>query len=181
MLNCSDFLQSYSEFRDGHLGPARRLAFEAHLRGCPSCARYDRVVDQGVGLLHQLEVEPSHDFLPRLQHRLYHVDEEARQRGQRSYGASVGLMLAIAGALAALAWMPVLEREAEPLALPAVAAHAPHRDLGAPALFRASSLLLAPPAEEPLVLPAAKTLFTRYAPLGAPPLPAARLVGSSVP
>ena len=57
MMDCGTFLDGYSDFRDGQLMLPDRVAFEAHLRECASCARYDRVVDGGVKVLRDLPEE----------------------------------------------------------------------------------------------------------------------------
>jgi len=56
-LTCSHFLDRHTEYRDGYLDEAAEAAMQAHLSGCSSCARYDRVIEQGVAILRSLEVE----------------------------------------------------------------------------------------------------------------------------
>jgi len=76
-------------------------------------------------------VEPSPDFEPRLQHRLFHVrDEEA---GERASGASAVVALAIAGMLAAIAWSPLFRQDPLTIDLPAIQARAPGATFRAPA------------------------------------------------
>lgn len=107
-MTCQEFLARHSEYMDGELDPREYDRVEAHRASCPRCARYDRVVRSGVRLLRGLpEVEPSPDFFPRLQHRLYHLDEELRAR-DRGTSAGAVASLAIAAALALLAWSPLL-------------------------------------------------------------------------
>lgn len=124
MMDCGDFLDGYSDFRDDRLARSARAAFDAHLEACASCARYDRVVSGGVGVLHEASaLEVSDDFMDRLQHRLYHVDME-RAPARRAPTLRTAGILAAAASLAAVAVVPALRPEREP-ALPAVAAHAP--------------------------------------------------------
>jgi hypothetical protein len=111
MMDCDTFLDGHSDFRDGLLTLPDRVAFEAHLRECDHCARYDRVVDKGVRVLRaRPELEVSDDFMDRLQHRLYHVDDEMaaarRRRGPVSRGAVAAL--AAAASVAAVALLPRL-------------------------------------------------------------------------
>lgn len=97
-MDCDVFLDGYSDFRDGLLPEGQRAGFQAHLASCGSCARYDRVLSRGVGVLRDEEpLEVSEDFMARLQHRIYHEDEAraARRRGSRAR--------AVAGTLAAAA------------------------------------------------------------------------------
>jgi hypothetical protein len=130
MMDCDTFLEGHSDFRDGLLMLPDRVAFEAHLRECDHCARYDRVVHRGVQVLRDRpELEVSDDFMDRLQHRLYHVDDEMaaarRRRGPVSRGAVAAL--AAAASVAAVALLPRLYPGAAPTVtmLQPVAAVAP--------------------------------------------------------
>lgn len=124
MMDCGDFLDGYSDFRDDRVALPERAAFDAHLAACVSCARYHRVVAGGVRVLHEARaLEVSDDFMERLQHRLYHVDME-RAPGRRAPALRAAGILAAAASLAAVVVVPGLRSDREP-ALPAVAAHAP--------------------------------------------------------
>jgi hypothetical protein len=126
MVDCSRFLEGYSAYRDGELDDVVRAQFEAHRSECSSCARYDRVIRKGVELyLRCPEVTPSEDFLPRLQHRLYHIDEEMRAPARNSSGAQAAVTLALAASIAAIAWFPTTQSKERMIELPAVAARAP--------------------------------------------------------
>lgn len=150
MVDCTEFLESYSDYRDGLLTAGRSGEFESHVRSCGSCARYDRVVGGGVQVFRSLPVvAPSADFQARLLHRLHVVDSAMSQHGS---GASLAVTLMICLALGAGAWLPALRPQAdEPVRLPAIVAHAPYHDL-TPVLMRgrgvqvATPLLQAPPA-----------------------------------
>ncbi|HEX7118449.1 MAG TPA: zf-HC2 domain-containing protein [Longimicrobiales bacterium] len=107
-VSCQEFLARHSDFLDGELDVQESARLEAHLASCPTCARYDRVVRSGVRLLRGLpEVEPSSDFFPRLQHRIYNLEEELRA-GKRAPGVGAVASLAVAGTIALLAWSPLL-------------------------------------------------------------------------
>lgn len=107
-MTCQEFLARHLEYTDESLPLEEAARWRDHMASCPSCARYDRVVRRGLSLLRTLpEVEPSEDFFPRLQHRLYHLDDES-QDGSRASGTSAVVSLAIAGVLALLAWSPLL-------------------------------------------------------------------------
>lgn len=135
MMDCDTFLNGHSDYRDGLLMLPDRVAFEAHLRECASCARYDRVLAGGVQVLRaQPELDVSDDFMDRLQHRLYHVDDEMaaarRRRGPVSRGAAAAL--AAAASIAAVALVPQIFPGAsstvtmlQPVAATAPAAAAP--------------------------------------------------------
>jgi hypothetical protein len=139
MVDCERFLDRYSDFRDGLLPERERMGLEAHLAECPECARYDEVVGEGIRVLLGLpEIDPSPDFAARLQHRLFHLEEEMAVR-RRSSGASVALTLGIAAAIGAAAWLPVITESRLPLLPPAVA-HAPYHPDQLPIVFHAALL-----------------------------------------
>jgi anti-sigma factor RsiW len=130
MMDCGTFLDGYSDFRDGLLPAAEAATFQAHVRECDHCARYDRVVEKGARVYRDLpRVEVADDFMDRLQHRLYHVDDEMaaarRRRSPVSRGAAVAL--AAAASIAAVALIPQLLPFGAPTMtmLPPVAARAP--------------------------------------------------------
>jgi len=66
---CRDFVKNYSAYRDG-LDPELAAEMEDHLEECPSCAAFDRAVRDGVELLRGETIQPSEDFLARLEARL---------------------------------------------------------------------------------------------------------------
>jgi hypothetical protein len=131
-MTCPDFLSRFSEFYDGDPSLENRQAFEAHLESCRSCRRYHEVVVRGVELLRSLpRPEPREDFRPRLQHAIYHVDEERwrRRRSQSVPGTGAMTLVAAVGILAAILWTPVLFDEAPSVELPPGGGNTP----GAPA------------------------------------------------
>ncbi|MFQ5678489.1 MAG: zf-HC2 domain-containing protein [Gemmatimonadota bacterium] len=133
-MECDEFLEGYSEWVDGRLGEPGSGSFEAHLETCESCARYHRVVQRGLFIYRNLpELRSSPDFLPRLRHRLYHVDDEARLGGRTPLGSAALVAVAAVGVLA-LAWLPFATRLSVEVALPPVAVDAPS-DGPAPSLF----------------------------------------------
>jgi hypothetical protein len=102
-MDCDVFLDGYSDFRDGLLAQGERAAFVAHLASCASCARYDRVLGQGVCMLRdEPPLEVSEDFMARLQHRIYHEDEARASRGRGSRARVVAGTLAAAAAVGAV-------------------------------------------------------------------------------
>lgn len=107
-MTCRDFLARQSEYMDEVMHPLEAALWRKHAECCPSCARYDRVMRRGLRLARDLaSIEPSPDFHPRLQYRLNHMEESLRA-GSRASGAGAVLSLAVAGALALLAWGPLL-------------------------------------------------------------------------
>ena len=76
-MNCSELIASFTDYIDGSAPSHEVRAMEEHLLGCDSCRRYKAVLEHGSTLLQSLPSEElREDFAPRLQHRLYHVQEE---------------------------------------------------------------------------------------------------------
>lgn len=148
MISCCELLEEYSDFRDGLLEPHRSTQFESHLEECPSCASYDRVVSRGVSELRRLpEVESSCDFLARLQHRIYHLEDDVAvgSYGQGSRTAP-GLVALLVGVIGAAAWIPAIRPEPPLVELPPIAAVTPAPAETATPVFFGRALRLPPPA-----------------------------------
>jgi anti-sigma factor RsiW len=112
-MSCREFLESHSEYVDGALPELLARRFDAHVRGCPGCRRYDHVVRRGLLLARNLtEIQPSAHFHEKLQARLMHLEAEPMQR---PIVASSATVLMIAAVLAVIVITPLarpLEREA---------------------------------------------------------------------
>jgi len=94
---------------------------EEHLGGCDSCRRYRTVVEHGAELLRSLPApELREDFEPRLQHRLYHVQEERVLSEAASSRTPALTVVGIALFLAAVAWSPLLRTSAPVVELPPI-------------------------------------------------------------
>lgn len=110
-MTCAEFLDRYTDFRDGLITAPREVrGFERHLVQCPTCRRYDDAVRRGVRALQAAEtIELSPDFRRRLEARLQH--ERRLAGGVRGAaravdvpaGAGVAAALFVAVALALLA------------------------------------------------------------------------------
>src|SRR5712692_5367655 len=102
-MTCAEFLERYTDFRDGLITAPRELRrFERHLVRCAACRRYDAAVRRGVLALQAAgTIEPSRDFRRRLDARL-----ERERRAAREIPASGGVAaaLVIAAALAMFRW-----------------------------------------------------------------------------
>lgn len=141
MLHCSRFLQGYSDYRDGLLDARETARFRSHLELCPSCARYDRVLNGGVKVLErQGAIEPSDDFALRLRYRLLEMERaSARESGGSGTGRTVAVGVALA--LAVAAWAPTLRRNALPTLPKAPVAHVPRNLQVVPPPFEVQPLL----------------------------------------
>lgn len=170
---CSEFLKGYSDFADDRLSPASCAAFKDHVKTCAACHRYHRVLRQGLAEYRALpEVHSSPDFAPRLQHRLFHVDDAGRLSDGHHLGSAALVAVASVGFLA-LAWLPFATRMAVEVELPAVAVEIPVTPTDAgldaiPALFREKPF--DPPVVEYLVplettLDGQSDFFTPFGPM----------------
>ena len=140
---CQEFIDRYTDYRDELLSSDERARFEEHLEDCDSCRRYERVLSRGLTLWRGLPVaSASPDFLPRLQHRLYHVEDAGKLSTRQHLGSA---------ALVAVASVGLLAVEVE---LPAVAVEAPVTFVadGQPSLFEE------PPYVGPFLAPLGTTL-----------------------
>lgn len=166
MYSCTRFLREFSDYRDGLMSPAERAVVESHLAGCSSCSRYARVLDEGVEQLRAVpDIEPSEDFLPRLQQHIYAIqDGYARPPRRTPSAASVGFVVAVAVAISAAAWLPQAFQRTPVVELPAVAAHAPQDTDTVHSLFRAGPLLTSS-TRPPSVGAYRQTVFPEYTPI----------------
>lgn len=142
-MDCTQFLSSFTDYRDDRVGLQQRARIERHLADCPSCRRYCRIVEEGVRLLRALPpISVSDDFRPRLRHRIYHVEDgEALSSASSSSGVSAVVAVSMAVLLALAAWSPLL-RQHEEVRLPAIVVTEPPDPvpgLTLPPSFRASS------------------------------------------
>ena len=97
-MACKEFIERHSEYLDGMLSADERRRFDAHLARCKSCRRYRRVLARGLAAWRALPpVSTSPDFLPRLQHRLYHVDESSKRSWRSQFGRAAAIAVASAG------------------------------------------------------------------------------------
>src|SRR3989442_5761525 len=93
-MTCAEFLERYTDFRDGLITAPRELRrFERHLARCAGCRRYDTAVRRGVLALQAVEtIEPSRDFRRRLDAPLER-ERRATPVGHASAGVAAGLLL----------------------------------------------------------------------------------------
>jgi anti-sigma factor RsiW len=143
MVSCSDFIRDYSDYRDGLLPVEELAATREHLDACSSCQSYSQVVDAGIEeLLSIPSIEPSEDFLGRLQHRLYDIDLEKRTARSDSSGSSAAFVLLLVLVLGIASWLPVVRQAANTVHLPPVVAGAPTDESEGLTLFTPGPLLL---------------------------------------
>jgi hypothetical protein len=101
---CATFLAQHTAYRDGQLTAQQARVHEAHGEHCASCARYARVVERGVAVLRGIEpVAATPEFAPRLQHRIFHLEDPAFAPRRRYLPVTL-----MAAALAAVVLVPRL-------------------------------------------------------------------------
>ena len=148
-MNCTDFLDRFSDYVDGSAPIEEIEAMERHLAECTACGRYRVVVEQGASLLKALpEPELREDFVPRLRHRIYDLDSERALQATQSATPAL-TVLGIAILLTALAWAPVLRWGVREVRLEAIVVDRPPQD--DPDLF---PLLVAPVGQASTTSPA---------------------------
>lgn len=121
-MDCPEFRDRYSDFRDGLVTAPRELRrFERHLISCAACRRYDVAVQRGLAALRDREtLEPSPAFRRRLDERL-----ERERRAMAEPVAPAHARIAAALLVAAALGLVVLEgagrmRAPEVAAVPAL-------------------------------------------------------------
>ncbi len=120
-MDCKEFLERYSEYRDGRIfDPEVHRRMSRHRRSCPRCARYDEVLSAGVRALRSLaQLEPSPRFQRVLEARLS-AATLAPTRLPQPGPVAAALLLAAAATLFFLEGVAVLFSESERRALPVV-------------------------------------------------------------
>ncbi len=135
-MTCSAFIEGFTDYIDGEADASTQEAARRHRDACASCRRYETVYLEGRSLLQDGEsLEVGDDFHPRLQHRLYHVDDERALARSRPGSASAAMLLGVAALAVAAAWTPALLDEPEVELSPIVVDRPAPRPLGLRAPF----------------------------------------------
>lgn len=125
-MQCSEFLDQFSEFHDGLLSSEESRIFREHLERCPACGRYEEVLSRGVDLLRALPVaHPRKDFHARLQHSIYSIEEERRRRRVPKGGVGMMSLVAMAAIVSVVVCTPYFWETDPTVELPAIVAQEP--------------------------------------------------------
>ena len=125
-MNCPDIVACFTDYLDGVSEPSEQVAIEEHMQHCRDCTRYMNVLLNGAELLRSLpELELKDDFKPRLEHRLYHVDDERAIAVHAGSRTQVMTVLGIALLLTGVAWSPTLFVRPPAVELPAIVVDKP--------------------------------------------------------
>lgn len=106
-MTCTEFIEAFSDLVDQTGSEHLRAEALRHRDSCADCRRYEEVYRGGVRLLADEieEIEVQEDFHLRLQHRLFHVDDERALARSRS-GLAPSTMVLGAAAMMALVAAP---------------------------------------------------------------------------
>ncbi len=116
-MNCTTFLEHFSEWVDGDLDSDLADRANAHVAGCADCQRYEKVYERGAHLLRSLNDELDVDedlFRSSLQHRLLRVRRQGSEAARIGSGAPLVSILAMTVVALSVAWVPVLMVLTEP-------------------------------------------------------------------
>ena len=173
-MTCSDFQDRFSDYFDGTAEPSFLGEADAHLTECMDCRRYRDVVTQGSAILRSMPpVVVADDFFPRLQHRIYHLEDGPAlgQADMAGSGATLATAVAVAVLIVLAAWSPALVRSPQVALAPIVVSEPEPRALGVrPLLLWTGS---AQATQSNSVSPVDRglwddpQLFVRYSPLAA--------------
>lgn len=123
-MDCNGFRERFSEYYDGEAADAG--VFEQHLTECASCRRYTETVTRSLALLRAIPgVAVCEDFRPRLQHRIYHIQEKLARRRRGAPFTRLGVAFAATILLALAVWGPELVQETPQVALPPIVVSEP--------------------------------------------------------
>ena len=110
-MTCSEFHDRFSDYYDGTGDPSFLGEADVHLAACADCRRYHAILVQGSAILRSSpRVTVSEDFLGRLQHRIYHIDDATAIGREAGSATTVSTAVAIAALIALAAWSPALVR-----------------------------------------------------------------------
>jgi anti-sigma factor RsiW len=109
LMHCREFRNKHVAFVDDLLPACEMDAMQRHLERCSGCARQDTRVRRSLLLIRNLPpIEPSADFVRRLNERLAAIQPEARPdaviRSRVSF-AALGSAAAVAAGIAAVAYL----------------------------------------------------------------------------
>ena len=149
-MKCSEVVAGFTDYLDGRSSEAERGAIEEHLERCTGCMRYRRVIVRGAEFLRSLpEADVHDDFAARLEHRLYHVDEE-RALGVHAASRTPAMTVAsIALFLTGVAWSPTLFRGSPTDHLPDVVVEQQPPDFANPRVLTPPPVMLPAVASKP--------------------------------
>jgi anti-sigma factor RsiW len=107
-MDCRQFRNKHVAFVDDVLPAVEMRAMHQHRASCPRCSRHDTMIRRSLLLVRNLRpIEPSPDFMVRLNERIAHMGPEAHDDvfPSRPSFASAGAFAALAAGVVAVAYM----------------------------------------------------------------------------
>jgi hypothetical protein len=178
-MDCREFRNKHVAFVDDLLPAFEMERMHRHLEACARCSRQDTAVRRSLLLVRNLPpIEPSPDFMQRLNARLDALGPEARTDVvSRPYFSSVGAFTALAAGIAAVAYLAIETSNYFAMAPQLVPAVASASVASSPLPLPAAS---APaPSLEPVSASMADAAFVASVPTGMPVWPAVLMVGQA--
>jgi hypothetical protein len=119
-MDCRQYLARFSDYFDGQVEAGVADEMETHRSTCERCARYSRTLESGREILRALpSMDVPSDFRPRLDHRIFHLEDGASiARQSLGSGATMVSVLAIAVLTTLSAWAPAVSSSDEAVELP---------------------------------------------------------------
>lgn len=165
-MDCREFRNKHVSFVDDVLPAVDMRAMNGHRASCPRCSRHDTAIRRSLLIVRNLPpIEPSPDFMVRLNERLDQLGPSARVDlvAPRPYLQSAGAFAALAAGVVAVAYMAI-----ETTHYFASGADAPP-----------PTTIASVPAFEPTTSPMANSAFVASVPTGMPVWPAVLMAGQS--
>jgi hypothetical protein len=109
-MDCREFRNKHVAFVDDLLSAVEMDVLQQHLTVCSRCSRQDTAIRRSLMLVRSLPpIEPSPEFMARLNDRLQHLDPASRDDfiSFRLRFSSVGAFAALAAGVVAVAYMAV--------------------------------------------------------------------------
>jgi putative zinc finger protein len=176
-MDCREFRSKHVAYVDDLLAAVDMEGMRAHLGRCPSCARQDTAVRRSLMLVHNLpSIEPSADFMVRLNARLTEIGPPPRYAPRNSLFFSMPAMGTFAAVAAGIGVVVVLSMRTAHYVAPTQMASAP-----APVSATVDSFpdLTFTAIAAPEVTPLANAAYVAAVPTGIPIWPAVLMAGEA--
>jgi anti-sigma factor RsiW len=175
-MDCREFRSKHVAYVDDLLAAIDMEGMRAHLGRCPSCARQDTAVRRSLMLVHNLPtIEPSAEFMTRLNARLTEIGPSARCAPRSSLFSTMSALGTFAAVAAGIGVVAVLS-----MRVTHYGAVAPTQIAAAP-IAAADSLpdLTFSNISAPEITPLANAAYVAAVPTGIPIWPAVLMAGET--
>ncbi|HEV8445742.1 MAG TPA: zf-HC2 domain-containing protein [Gemmatimonadaceae bacterium] len=174
-MDCREFRSKHVAYVDDLLAAVDMEGMRAHLGRCPSCARQDTAVRRSLMLVHNLPtIEPSADFMVRLNARLTEVGPSLRYAPRSSLFFSMPAMSTFAAVAAGIVVVVVMSMRTAHYVVPTQVAAAPVAQAADSSPDLSFTAIAAPEAT-----PLANAAYVAAVPMGIPFWPAMLMAGEA--